>query len=226
MRFLKNKVEKARQSLGRIPPGELEGLEDEDVIISTPQVAVPVLALVQVPTLTPIATAVLVPVQQKAPKDEPKLSQPSRRRTSSPVTRPRSESSTQVNSSKNIVKNYGRAISAFTLSDIGLPYLQPLVRREAIKIEEFKAFISNGKENIDGISSFRNMLLASGEDSEKTVAFKKVLSEMSVVFIKYFSVNWIFSSKLRNKIAHLKCRYKMLRRVTDPVHFTYLKTSN
>jgi len=153
------------------------------------------------------------PPAKKAPK-EPK------------IERVATSQSSSANSSKNIVKNYGRAISAFILSDISMPYLEPMVKREGVKLEDLRNFISTGKESIDGISSFRGLLLMREGEDKKIKSFKRILGEMSVVFIKYFSVNWIFSSKLRNKIAHLKCRFKMLRRVLDPEHFTYLKTSN
>jgi len=131
--------------------------------------------------------------------------------------------SSHYDSSKNIVKNYGRAICSFIISDLGVPYLKPMLAKERVRIEELRTFISNEKERIDGISSFRRLLLPNESDEAKVIAFKNILKEMSVIFIKYFSVNWIFSGRLRDRLAHLKCRYKMLRRILDPCHFTYLK---
>jgi hypothetical protein len=136
-----------------------------------------------------------------------------------------SKKSPHYDSSKNIVKNYGRAICSFILSDVGLLYLKPMIARERVRLEELRTFISNEKEGIDGISSFRRLLLPNECDEEKVIAYKRILKEMSVIFIKDFSVNWIFSGRLRDKLAHLKCRYKMLRRVLDPNHFTYLKNT-
>lgn len=133
--------------------------------------------------------------------------------------------SPHYDSSKNIVKNYGRAICSFILSDVGVPYLKPMILRERVRLEELRTYISNEKEGIDGISSFRRLLLPNECDEEKVIAYKNILKEMSVIFIKDFSVNWIFSGRLRDKLAHLKCRYKMLRRVLDPSHFTYLKNT-
>ncbi len=136
-----------------------------------------------------------------------------------------SKKSPHYDSSKNIVKNYGRAICSFILSDVGIPYLRPMIVRERVRLEELRTFISNEKEGIDGISSFRRLLLPNESDEEKVLAYKIILKEMSVIFIKDFSVNWIFSGRLRDKQAHLKVRYKMLRRVLDPNHFTYLKNT-
>ena len=137
----------------------------------------------------------------------------------------RSQPKSQKNSAKNIVKNFGRAIASFCLSEIALLYLEPLMMRKSVVNESFKKFIYNAKDKIDSISTFRSLLLSEEVDSDEISAFKRIFQEMSIIFIKYFSVNWIFSSRLLNKIAHLNCRFKMLRRIMNPQYFTYLKNS-
>jgi len=61
------------------------------------------------------------------------------------------------------------------------------------------------------------------EDSKEVAAVKRGFAEVGEVFIKNFSVNWAFHSRVFHKEAHLKFRYKMLRRVRNPELFTYLK---
>ena len=127
-------------------------------------------------------------------------------------------------STKNIVKNYGRAFASFALSNLSLRYLEELLKDKNITLTEFREFVISRKEGIDGISSLREMLLVNHIDGEKTALCKKIFQEISIIFIKFFSVNWVFDSKVGNKIAHLKSRFKMLRRIRDPEHFTYLKS--
>ncbi len=85
--------------------------------------------------------------------------------------------------------------------------------------------MSTKKDSISGIDSLRAYLMESPKDSEEMKKFKIIFTYLSEVFIKYFSVNWIFNSKIKYKEAHLKFRNKMLRRIRDPQHFTYLKGS-
>jgi len=124
---------------------------------------------------------------------------------------------------KNIVKNFGRAISTFAVSHLAMPYLIPLVDADGVTLEGFISYVKNRKNDIDGLNSFRSMLMPSKEDTKETIAYRKIFTALSEVFINYFSVNWIFHGKVQHKEAHLKFRYKMLRRIKAPELFTYLK---
>jgi len=126
-------------------------------------------------------------------------------------------------STKNIVKNYGKAICSFGCSDIAKPYLEPILEKEKVQQKQFQEFISKVKESIDSIQSFRALLLIRDDDTSDVVAFKRVFASIGEIFIKYFSVNWIFSGRITHKDAHLKFRFKMLRRIKHPEFFTYLK---
>jgi hypothetical protein len=64
------------------------------------------------------------------------------------------------------------------------------------------------------------------EDDEYTRSYKRVFQGISKVFIKFFSVNWIFDGKLKYKNEHIKFRNRMLRRIEKPEMFTYLKPFN
>jgi len=124
---------------------------------------------------------------------------------------------------KNIVKNYGKAICSFACSDLASPYLSPMLREHGVQLKKFIEFIMKAKDGIESILSFRNYLLVTEEDSEETAKFKKIFSLISEVFIKYFSVNWIFSGRLTYKESHLKFRFKLLRRIKNPEAFITLK---
>ena len=123
---------------------------------------------------------------------------------------------------KNIVKNFGKAICNFAVSKIALPYLENIIQEEGVKLESFIAYVNQSKGDICGLYKFRALLIPQKEDSEEIAAFKRVFKRIGEVFIKYFSVNWIFHGRVQYKEAHLKFRYKMLRRIQKPELFTYL----
>ena len=126
-------------------------------------------------------------------------------------------------SAKNIVKNYGRALANFAASNLAVPYLNTLIEKEKVRVKDFRRFIASKKKRARCIAGLRNLLVVQDDDSEHVAAFKRIFKDVSVIFIKYFSVNWIFSGKLCDKITHLKYRFKILRRIRNPEHFTYLK---
>jgi hypothetical protein len=127
--------------------------------------------------------------------------------------------------SKNIIKNYGKAMCSFATSEIALPYLQPIAKQENVNIQKFIPWVQGKKENLDTIEGIRNSLLVYETDDRDIAAYKRIFQKISEIFLKYFSVNWIYSGKLRHRMIHLYFRFKMLRRVRHPESFTYLKDS-
>ena len=127
---------------------------------------------------------------------------------------------------KNIAKNFGKAICKFAASPLALLYLTSFVEREGVSITKFVAYVESIRHKIDGLQHFRAILLKGDKDTTEITSFKKIFTEISEVFIKYFSVNWIFHSKVSHKEAHLKFRFKVLRRIQAPELFTYLKSSS
>ena len=139
-----------------------------------------------------------------------------------------------LSSSKNIMKNYARALANFALSNIAAPYLQQIIINKSCnqqakqsveyQLAGFKAFVEKNKQKINCIKNLRGLLLADGtKDTAEVMCFKELFQEISVIFMKFFSVNWLFSSKIGDKKAHLKYRMKLMRRVQNPRHFTYLE---
>jgi len=129
----------------------------------------------------------------------------------------------KARSTKNIVKNYGKAICGFAASNLALPYLEPLIGEQNVKYSDFVQYANKKKDTIDSIENFKLVFLETDKDTQKEKFYKRLLKKMGEVFIKYFSVNWIFSGKMTYKEAHLKYRFKMLRRVLNPERFTFLK---
>jgi len=153
----------------------------------------------------------IVKTQSTKQKGKAKASKAPKKRTRKP------------SSTKNLVINYGKAIASFATSHLAVSYLEPILKKEGVTHQEFIDFISQSKKSIGGIKSFRYLILTTEEDDERVVACKKVFREISTVFIKFFSVNWIMHGKVTHKITYLKYRFKMLRRIQDPENFTYVK---
>lgn len=124
---------------------------------------------------------------------------------------------------KNIAKNFGKAICNFSLSLIAMPYLQPFLKEEGIELSDFTDYINKTKNKIDGLMTFRSALIHRDGDTREVRGSKIVFKKIGEVFVKYFSVNWIFHGKVVHKKAHLKFRFKMLRRIQQPEQFTYLR---
>ncbi len=152
---------------------------------------------------------------------------PPKRKTKEPSTRGRKKatpaSKEEVKSTKTVVKNYGKAIASFAISPVAVPYLTPYILEEQVNLAEFVEYVGKAKENIEGIDTLRGLLLVKDNDDNKTASFKRVFRALAEIFVKYFSVNWIYSGRMLNKKVHLTFRFKMLRRIQSPELFTYLK---
>ena len=135
--------------------------------------------------------------------------------------RPRSKAKESI-VSKNIIKNYGKAMATFACSKLSKPYLERITDEGDIDEKGFVHFMATYKECTDSIGGLRSLLLVTEEDSNEVATFKRIFKSLCEIFLKYFAVNWIFGGKMMHKILHLNFRFKMLRRVRNPVYFTYL----
>ena len=145
-----------------------------------------------------------------------------------PIRKPRQKPSSSNANSKNIVKNYGKAFCMFASSEISIPYFNSILNKRNyhnIKTNEFMQFFKIQKEKVNNIESLRKLLIVETEDTQEMSEYKTVFQQLCVTFLKYFSVNWIYSGRLLHKDAHLKARFKMMRRVQNPEFFTYLNSS-
>lgn len=145
-----------------------------------------------------------------------------------PTRKPRQNKPCPEGNSKNIVKNYGKVLCAFASSTLAVPYLERIVEKKykgLVDINEFMNHIKEKKERTASIESIRNLLVETAQDTNEEIIYKQLFKETSIIFLKYFCVNWIYSGRLLHKNAHLKFRFRMLRRVQNPEHFTYLKTT-
>jgi len=196
MRFLKNKIARA------------SALSKENVLLRQP---------VQVPQ---------TPSQELSPIKTPSL-EPRKKKEGTKIPQIAMQISSKKNiSGDNIMKNYGRAMANFALSSMAQNYLVPILSNLNITLSSFHNYISTRKKSANCIKQLRAMLPLGFDSAEEDVNFKKAFQQICIIFLKFFCVNWLYSSKIAEKIAHLKYRFKILRRVRNPQYFTYLKDFN
>ncbi len=152
---------------------------------------------------------------QKATQS-PKNDKKSAQKDNSPMKKKRARGN-------NVMKNYARAMINFALSSLADPYKEKIPQNSQITSETFRRILLEQKKKINCIANLRNLLLVEDQDPEEMKIFKPIFQALSKVFIKYFSVNWIYNGRLADKYKYIQYRGKMLRRVQDPQHFTYLE---
>jgi len=118
---------------------------------------------------------------------------------------------------QNIIKNFIKAISAFSTSDLALPYLIPLLDNTNVTQEKFVSYVFTYKEKVDSLKGLIDLTLAEDNESKETINCKKIFKDLSIIFLKYFAVNWIFgSTKLKHRKVLLKNRFIIKRKIENP----------
>jgi len=122
--------------------------------------------------------------------------------------------STFTKPTKNMIINYGKAIFSFALSDLAEQYIQRYFQSEKISRASFRNFVDELRPRISGCKNFEAFFRADENDSTEIALYRRVLKMLGVVFMKYFSVNWIIHGKTTHKQVYLQHRCAILRRIT------------
>jgi len=118
---------------------------------------------------------------------------------------------------QNIIKNFIKAISSFATSDLALPYLIPLIDNTSMTQEKFVDYVFTYKEKVDSLRGLVELTLPEEGDNKETIICKNIFKELSIVFLKYFAVNWIFgSNKIKHRKVLLKNRFIIKRKILNP----------
>jgi hypothetical protein len=122
---------------------------------------------------------------------------------------------------KNLLKNYGKAICNFILGKIGKTYWKFEINEDSLA---FNSYIHIIKEDLDSISGLRSKLLFYESDTEETKKFKMEFRRLALIFLRDFCLNWIFhSEKIKDKNIALTYRFKLIRRIEHPDLFVTLR---
>lgn len=117
---------------------------------------------------------------------------------------------------KDILKNYYRMFTNFASSALALPYLEPLLQNNQLQLDKFLQFITLHKGTVNEITNVRSLLINITEtDSQELITMKIMFHQINVVFLKLFCVDWVFNSKIVDKVVHLSYRLKLLRRIKN-----------
>ena len=145
------------------------------------------------------------------------------------IIRIRQPASTPIEArcTKNIVKNFGKAICSFATTPSADMYIDSYIEEKKLVVSKsgFKNYASVMKKICDSIDGFKSVFMGLETDDSKVKDYKALLRLIGEVFIKYFSVNWIYSGKMMYKYSHLRFRFKILRRVRNPELFQSLISS-
>jgi len=117
---------------------------------------------------------------------------------------------------KKIIKNYEIALCAFASSDLAFVYLESIIKNNSFDsrlIPTFMAYIKEKQGEITFFRSLRKLLVIKEGDNKEISTYKQIFKGISIIFLKYFSVNWIYGGELSHKSEHLKYRLKFLRKI-------------
>jgi len=128
----------------------------------------------------------------------------------------------RISAGNNIMKNYCRALINFGLSDVVGPYLIDAAEN-GVSCERFQQILHCKKRSVNCIKGLRSLLLHERRESKEMKEWKTMFQRSCEAFLKYFCVNWVFHSKIDDKLKHLRYRGRILRRVQNPEYFTYLE---
>jgi hypothetical protein len=126
---------------------------------------------------------------------------------------------------KNIVKNYARAIWNFIMSKSAEIHIKDLIETNNYDTnpEKFSKFTVDNKNCYESITNFKRILTVGNTESPDIQMSKYIFKQLAEIFVKYFSVNWIFSGRLQHRQTHLNARFIILRRIRDPELLENLK---
>jgi len=119
-------------------------------------------------------------------------------------------------SQRSLNSKFIRAIYHFSLSEDASPYLKPFLAKESIEFDVFMQFVvqKTTQRNFT-LSGFISGLRLLPDDAGKVVACKRIMESIGLVFMKYFSIDWIFKGKGCFKMGYLRLRSKLMRKMRE-----------
>ncbi|CAK89735.1 unnamed protein product (macronuclear) [Paramecium tetraurelia] len=121
----------------------------------------------------------------------------------------------KVNDTKNITKNFSKAIISYILNDEQL--IQKFITSE--QSDSFISILKNKKNQMTNIKQLRDLWVDNGRNPE----FNKVFRIISQYFLKNQAVPYVYNSRISNTAWHLKYRQNLLRALREPENFKFIK---
>ncbi|CAD8186504.1 unnamed protein product [Paramecium octaurelia] len=121
----------------------------------------------------------------------------------------------KVNDTKNITKNFSKAIISYIINEKEL--IQKFMTNE--QYDGFITLLKNKKNQMTNIKQLRDLWVDTGRNPE----FNKVFRIISQYFLKCQAVPYVYNSRISNTAWHLKYRQNLLRAVREPENFKFIK---
>ncbi|CAD8181326.1 unnamed protein product [Paramecium pentaurelia] len=158
--------------------------------------------------------------EQKELKNEQKLAKRIRKRvpvqeSSDSYRVHRRKKGPKVNDTKNITKNFSKAIISYILNDEKL--IQKFINSE--QQDSFISLLKSKKNQMTNIKQLRELWIDNGKNPE----FNKVFRIISQYFLKNQAVPYVYNSRISNTAWHLKYRQNLLRALREPENFKFIK---
>ncbi|CAD8071643.1 unnamed protein product [Paramecium sonneborni] len=121
----------------------------------------------------------------------------------------------KVNDTKNITKNYSKAIISYISNN-------PLIVQKVMqknRYDDLVNFLKNKKNSMTNIKQLRDLWVNSGKNAE----YNRVFRIISQLFLKTQAVSYVYNSRISNTQWHLKYRFNLLRALKEPENFKFIK---
>lgn len=114
------------------------------------------------------------------------------------------------NETKNISKNFGKAILSFAKSNTN--FVKKLFIKYGVDKQTLITYIKKARKNLNSLQDLREMW---GADDEKD-NMKKCLRILSHYFMRKYCLRYIYNSRIRSVSAHTKYRHRLMEGMSKP----------
>ena len=117
---------------------------------------------------------------------------------------------------KNIPKNYLKAINSFIKSS---PYTKTVIRENNVSESNLRMNMKRLELRGNSIQTLRKMWGSENMNNKG----RKCIRILSYIFMRKYSLSYIFNSKVKNYRTHLKYRKKLIEGIENPISFNHIK---
>ena len=117
------------------------------------------------------------------------------------------------NETKNIPKNYGKAIISFI--EKCKQRVSEICSHTGVPFEEFYEEMLETKKSINTIADLRRLWV--------DYKYAKCMRIVSGLFLRKYSMSYIFNSRISNFRSHIKYRHRICEAIKDPQKFRHIK---
>jgi hypothetical protein len=147
--------------------------------------------------------------------------EPKKRRSGTRDRSNEEEEENDTNETKNIPKNYGKAILSFIQRNTAAykDILVPILKSGGLSVNDLLLFIKRHKRQVNSISYLK--LIWGHKDESNPIT--KCVRILSFIFLRKHCLAYIFNSRVKNYGTHIKYRGRIVAGLLNPEEFTCIK---